>query len=71
MAIEEKTLKVRGMISEHCARAISNTLENNGGAMNIKIDMKYDTVSFSYDPKLAPLNTLINLIIDEGFDVVG
>jgi len=69
--MENKTLKVRGMFCEHCVKAVSDALAHITGVKDISVSLKAGTVSFSHDPKLAPLEVIINAIIDEGYDVIG
>ena len=69
--MENKTLKVRGMFGEHCERAIIDAFNHIGGISNISVNLKYGTISFSHDPKLAPLEVIKDAITDEGYDVIG
>ena len=69
--MEDKTIKVRGMFGQHCERAIIDAFNKIGNIEKISVSLKYGTIAFSHNPQLAPLEIIINAIIDEGYDVIG
>jgi copper chaperone len=66
--MEKKTLNVTGMSCEHCVAAVKNALDALAGVADVNVSLKDGTVSFSYDPALAPLETIGAAIRDEGYD---
>ena len=69
--MESVTLKVKGMSCEHCVKAVNDALVCIAGVGDVSVDLKYGAVSFDHNPKLAPLQKIIDAITDEGFDVIG
>jgi copper chaperone CopZ len=67
----DRKLKVRGMFSEHCERAIIDALAHTSSVTNISVDLRHGLVSFSHDPHESPLQEIINLIASEGYDIIG
>jgi len=67
--MEKKVLNVKGMSCEHCVKAVTNALNGVSGVTDIVVSLKENTASFSYDPALAPLETIRAAIREEGFEV--
>ena len=67
--IKSETLSVKGMSCEHCVRAVNNALAAIAGITDVKVNLKDGKVSFSRDSALAPLETIVATITDEGYEV--
>ena len=67
--MEKISLKVDGMSCEHCVKAVTNAVSGISGTADVKVDLKGGTASFSYDPAIAPLDTIKAAIVEEGFTV--
>ena len=67
--MKSETLSVNGMSCEHCVRAVNNALAALAGITDVKVSLKDGTVSFNRDTALAPLETVVAAITDEGYEV--
>jgi copper chaperone len=65
------TLNVNGMSCEHCVKAVNNALSNIACVADSVVSLKDKTVSLSYDPAQAPLETIKAAITDAGYEVTG
>ena len=65
---EKKTLKIEGMACEHCVKAVSGALSAIAGVTDIAVSLKEGTASFSFDPALAPLDTIRAAITEAGYE---
>ena len=67
--MEKIELKVGGMSCEHCVMAVTNAVTGVAGTADVKVDLKNESASFSYDPAKTSLETIKAAIIEEGFTV--
>ena len=67
--MEKIVLKVDGMSCEHCVKAVTNAVSGVSGTADAKVDLENGSASFSYDPAIAPLDTIKAAITEEGFTV--
>jgi copper chaperone len=66
---KSETLSVKGMSCEHCVRAVNNALAGIAGVTDVKVSLKDGTASFSRDPAITPIETVVAAITDEGYEV--
>ena len=69
--MEKITLKVDGMSCEHCARAVTDAVENIPGTADVCVDLKGGTVSFAFDSVKTQLQAIKEAITEEGYTVSG
>jgi copper chaperone len=61
------TMKVEGMSCEHCVKAIESALKEIGAEGNVHLEQ--GTVDVSYDESKTTLDTIKEVIEDQGYDV--
>jgi copper chaperone len=69
--MENAIFKIEGMSCEHCAKAITETINGIAGASEVLVDLKDGTASFNYDPAKTSLEIIKAAIIEEGYTVTG
>lgn len=68
--MEKTILKVEGMSCSHCVNAVTKAVEGLDGVTNVSVDLEAKTVTLEYEPKQVSLNTVKEVIEDEGYDVI-
>ena len=67
--MEKIVLNVKGMSCEHCARAVTSAVSGISGISDVSVSLKDGSVSFSYDPDKASLESVKAAITEEGYTV--
>lgn len=65
------TLTVKGMSCEHCVRAIEENVGKQQGVVDVKVDLDQATVDVRFDSKQVNDQQIIQIIEEQGYDVVN
>ncbi|QGQ47938.1 copper chaperone CopZ [Metabacillus sediminilitoris] len=68
--METVTLKVEGMSCNHCVNAIESNVGKLQGVSNVKVNLDNGTVEVSFDSSEVSKEAMIDVIEDQGYDVV-
>lgn len=68
--MELATLKVEGMSCNHCVNAIESNVGNLQGVSNVKVNLDNGTVEVRFDESKVSKEAMIDVIEDQGYDVV-
>lgn len=63
-------LNVEGMSCSHCVNAIKGALTENEGITNVEVSLEEKTVSVGYNKDIISLDTIKEIIEDEGYEVI-
>lgn len=69
MYTEIKTLKVEGMSCSHCEQTVMKSVGSLNGIVNVNVDLAGKMVIVEYEPEKIALDTIKDVIEDQGFDV--
>lgn len=69
MYTEIKTLKVDGMSCSHCEQTVMKSVGSLNGIVNVNVDLTGKMVIVEYEPEKIALDTIKDVIEDQGFDV--
>ncbi|NLM58391.1 MAG: copper chaperone CopZ [Clostridium sp.] len=69
MSKETAILTVNGMSCSHCENSIKKAVGDLKGVNGVKVDLKDKKVSVEYDADKVTLDTIIETIEDQGYDV--
>ena len=70
MAIEISNMIVNGMSCSHCENSIKKSVGALNGVSSVRVDLENKRVSIEYDPEKINMDTIIQTIEDQGYDVV-
>ncbi len=65
-----KTIKIKGMSCQHCARAVEKTLKEVDGVDNVSVDVSKGEASFN-ENKPVDMEDVKGRIKKAGYEVVG
>lgn len=68
--METVTLKVEGMSCNHCVNAIESNVGKLQGVSNVKVSLDNGSVEVSFDSSKVSKEAMIDVIEDQGYDVV-
>lgn len=68
--MENIVLNVEGMSCSHCVNAIKGALTENEGITNVEVSLEEKTVSVDYNKDIISLDTIKEIIEDEGYEVI-
>lgn len=68
--MENIVLNVEGMSCSHCVNAIKGAFTENEGITNIEVSLEEKTVSVDYNKDIISLDTIKEIIEDEGYEVI-
>jgi len=68
--MEKITLKVDGMVCEHCAKTVTDALKALPGIRSVSVDLKAKSVMAEYDPAQVTPEKIKLEIEDKGFDAI-
>jgi copper chaperone len=66
---EITTLNVTGMSCQHCVNSIKKAVGGLGGVTEVDVFLESKRVIVSYDSGVVPLDTIIEAITDQGYEV--
>ena len=69
MAKEISNLTVLGMSCSHCENSIKKAVGALNGVDSIGVDLKEKKVTVGYDPDKVSIDTIKDVIEDQGYDV--
>ncbi len=67
--MEQVTLQVRGMSCNHCVNAIEGNVGELPGVSSVTVNLAEGTVQVGYEPGTITLDTIKEVIDDQGYDV--
>lgn len=67
--MEKVVINVKGMSCGHCKQTIESALGEIDGVCHATVDLKGKTVEVNYDSAKVSLNTLTEVIEDQGYKV--
>jgi copper chaperone len=70
MATEISNMIVNGMSCSHCENSIKKSVEALNGVSGVRVDLENERVSVEYDPEKINMDTIIQTIEGQGYDVV-
>ena len=70
MADLTRTLEVEGMSCNHCVMSIKKAVGELNSVSNVSVDLEAKTVTVDYNPELVAIETVIEAIEDQGYDVI-
>ena len=65
-----KTLKVEGMMCQHCVAHVKKALEGVEGVSNVEVDLEKKTATVTLASAVAD-ESLTAVIVDAGYEVKG
>ncbi|WP_077307460.1 copper chaperone CopZ [Terribacillus halophilus] len=65
----EKTLNVQGMSCGHCKASVEGALQKLDGVSAADVNLEAGTVVVSYDEVNVTIDTMVEAIEDQGYDV--
>lgn len=68
--LEKIQLRVEGMSCGHCVKAVENSLAELKGVDYVTVTLADGIVDISYDVNLVSLNTIKDIIVEEGYSVL-
>lgn len=68
--METKKFEVKGMSCDHCVHAIEGALGKLEGVTHSKVDLNEESVNVVFEPDDVSVETLVETIEDQGYDVV-
>lgn len=68
-AMSHVKLNVPDISCAHCERTILTALKDQPGVQNVKVDIPSKTVDLSYDENKINLNTVNEILDEEGYTV--
>ena len=63
------TIKVNGMMCEHCKKKVEKTLKGIKGVKKIKVNLDNKEVSFVFKEEKVDINTIKLAIVQQGYEV--
>ena len=63
------SIKVNGMMCEHCKKKVEKTLKSIKGVKKIKVDLESKIVSFVFKENKVDINVIKQSIINQGYEV--
>lgn len=69
MNSEIKTINVEGMSCNHCVECIKKAAGSLNGVIEVSVDLKEGKVTLEYDPERIDLETIKDIIEDQGYNV--
>ena len=70
MATEILNMIVNGMSCSHCENSIKKSVGALNGVSSVRVDLENKRVSIEYDPEKINMDTIIQTIEGQGYDVV-
>jgi copper chaperone len=67
----EKTLNVQGMSCGHCKQSVEGALQKLDGVSAADVNLEAGTVVVSYDEVNVTIDTMVEAIEDQGYDVTA
>jgi copper chaperone len=67
----ESTLTVPDMSCEGCRTTVAGALQALPGVVAVSVDLDRKLVSVEYDDALAPVDTLVAAVEDQGYEVAA
>lgn len=67
----ESTLTVPEMSCEACRTTVAGALQTLPGVVAVSVDLDRKLVSVEHDEGLAPVDTLVTAVEDQGYEVVA
>jgi copper chaperone len=67
----EKTLNVQGMSCGHCKASVEGALQKLDGVSAADVNLEAGTVVVSYDEVNVTIDTMVEAIEDQGYDVTA
>ena len=65
------TLKVSGMTCGHCKQSVNDALSNLEGVQSVEVNLDSGNVDVAYEDSLVSKAQLIEIVEDQGYDVVA
>ncbi|MBM7570564.1 copper chaperone CopZ [Aquibacillus albus] len=69
MAVETKTLDVKGMSCGHCVNAVESSVNELDGIETVNVDLSANKVTVSFDDSKVQLEKVKEAIEEAGYDV--
>ncbi len=69
MAEEVALLNVEGMTCTHCAESIENAVGSLNGVVEVSVSVADGKVSVEYDNERVNIDTIRDIIEDQGYEV--
>jgi copper chaperone len=69
--MKNTTLKVEGMMCDHCKKAVTGAAQGVAGVSNVNVDVKGGTCTFDSDGSAATIDAVKAAIIDQGYDIAA
>lgn len=70
MSKEISVLNVNGMSCSHCENRVKKVLGELNGVESVTVDLTNKKVTVEYDSEQVNLNSMTEVIEDQGYDVV-
>ena len=67
----EKTVKVQGMSCGNCVKSIEESVGELTGVSSVKAKLESSEVTFGFDNYKTTLNQIIEVIEDQGYDIIS
>jgi len=68
MAKSKTTLKINGMICEHCVKTVTKALEELDGVKKAKVKLKKGLAKVAYDSDKIGVDGLIAAVVKAGYE---
>ncbi|HLS60424.1 MAG TPA: copper chaperone CopZ [Virgibacillus sp.] len=67
----EKTVKVQGMSCGNCVKSIEESVGELTGVSSVKAKLESSEVTVGFDNDKTTLNQIIEVIEDQGYDIIS
>lgn len=67
----EKTVKVQGMSCGNCVKSIEESVGELTGVSSVKAKLESSEVAVGFDNDKTTLNQIIEVIEDQGYDIIS
>ncbi|MBN2110031.1 MAG: heavy-metal-associated domain-containing protein [Methanosarcinaceae archaeon] len=66
----EVSLKIEGMMCEHCRATVDKAIRSVKGVQEVSVDLQEEQARVVYDPGSTDLDTIISAVAEAGYKVI-
>lgn len=68
--MKEATIKIEGMMCEHCKMAVTKALSSLTGIAEVSVSLEPGTARISYDPEKIGMEDVKKVVEETGYSVI-
>ncbi len=69
--MKSETIRVLGMTCDHCVQTVKKAVADAGGVSQVDVDLEKKEVSVDFDDAQTDLKSIIENIVEAGYEVEG